>query len=48
MSVNPEDFVIEGVPSVEEQEHIASRPVTYGLDAWRRFRRLFCCWHWWG
>lgn len=33
------DFVIEGASQIEEQERFSSRPVTYGRDAWRRFRR---------
>ena len=37
--MRPEDFVIEGVSRIEEQERIASKPVTYGQDAWRRFKR---------
>ena len=33
------DFIIEGAASASDQERIASRPATYGQDAWRRFRR---------
>jgi len=37
MDYRPEDFVIEG-PSVSGQEAFAAKPVTYGRDAWNRFR----------
>ncbi len=36
--MSPEDFVIIGAGSAEEQERIASKPVSYWQDAWRRFR----------
>ena len=39
MEFSPNDFVIEGVSSTEEQERLASRPVTYARDAWSRFRK---------
>ena len=38
MEFSPNDFVIVGVSSPEEQERLASRPVTYVQDAWNRFR----------
>ena len=37
--MSPQDFILEGVSPIEEQERIASKPVTYGQDVWRRFRR---------
>lgn len=39
MEFSPKDFVIEGVSSAEEQERLASRPVTYAQDAWNRFKK---------
>ena len=39
MEFSPKDFVIEGVSSTDEQERLASRPVTYAQDAWNRFKK---------
>ncbi len=37
-ALKPSDFVIEG-PQQAENSGFAARPVGYGLDAWRRFRK---------
>ena len=38
MNLNPSDFVIQG-PRADQQEVFAAKPVTYGRDAWNRFRK---------
>lgn len=38
MNLNPSDFVILG-PRADQQEVFAAKAVTYGRDAWNRFRK---------